>query len=119
MARSRRTARARKNPLLPEERAALRGEPCPEGGNPFTHLMLDRKNLASVWERWSAVVLAEWIAESPGTRPVAWWWYAAPEAVQGEPPPLKRQPRLLWDHNLLDSDEREAVEAMGLLKVAS
>ena len=83
MARSRRTARARKNPLLPEERAALRGEPCPEGGNPFTHLMLDRKNLASVWERWSAVVLAEWIAESPGTRPVAWWWYAAPEAVQG------------------------------------
>ena len=115
MARARRKARPKKNPLRPEERAVLRGEPCPEGGNRFTHLMLCRENLASVWERWGSELLDEWVAEEPGTRPAGWWWYSAPDAIQGDPPSLELQPRLLWDRDLLESEERKAVEKLGLL----
>lgn len=63
--------------LLPEERAILRGEPCPEGGDPF-HQFLFGGEERELWQQGGSDVVAEWITERPGTRPRAWWRFEAP-----------------------------------------
>lgn len=131
--RKRRKTRTRRPELRPEARAVLRGESCPDGGNPFAHLMLshgDVDELAAAWDQWGDDLTAEWIAERPGTRPVGWWVFAAPHVIksfaheevedwrrkrawlkrlhQGAPPE-REQARLLRKHDLMGPEELKAV----------
>lgn len=121
----------------------LRGEPCPEGGNPFSHLALrgchiDELELA--WDQWGTDITAEWISERPGTRPVGWWVFAAPHVIeslahgdvedwrrkstwrerlyQGSPSE-KQQAHLLRSHDLMGPEELRAVQKLGTLTEAA
>lgn len=139
MARKRRKARTkRQSRWLAEELAVLRGEPCPEGGNPFAHLELnhgDVEELAAAWEQWGDDLVAEWIKKRPGTRPVgfwAFWEFAPPVVIEGVapsqieswgrkaawthrlhrgPPSEEKQLRLLRDRDLLGPEELKAIQA--------
>lgn len=83
----RRGPKFRRGGITPAERAVLRGEPCPPDGNPFSHLMMSspgrdtefQAQLREAWEYAREELLAEWIRESPGTRPPGWWLFDAPE----------------------------------------
>lgn len=127
--RKRRKTRARRPELRPEARAVLRGEPCPEGGNRFRHLALRGchiDDLALAWEHWGSELLAEWITARPGTRPVGFWAFDAPQMAPREhwrqreaqgnrlyqgAPPEKEQARLLRKYDLLDPEELKAIQA--------
>ena len=126
-----------------EERAVLRGEPCPDGGNPFRHLMLshgDVDELALAWDHWGSDLTAEWIAERPGTRTVGWLVFAAPHVIESfahndvedwlrkadwskrlyqGPPPEKEQIRRLRKHDLLGPEELKPVQRLGTLTEAA
>jgi hypothetical protein len=76
--------------------ARLYDQPQAADANPFTVLDLDYPNdrtavwdgmtLAKVWAEYEAEVLADWIAENPGTRPSLWWKYSAPRQPLGAYP---------------------------------
>ena len=40
---------------------------------------------AELWAMWKGPLLAEWVAERPGTRPPAWWQFEAPELRKVRP----------------------------------
>lgn len=48
-----------------------------------------RDEARQMWEVYRDEIMADWIAENPGTRPRAWWWWDAPEMreqTKGDPP---------------------------------
>ena len=59
---------------------------------------LARERLCELWEIHSESYLSAWIAESPGTRPWAWWEFEAPEPRREVNPPAR------WFH-LVDEGE--------------
>ena len=127
--------------LRAEDRAVLRGEPCPEGGNPFHHLALSGchiDQLESTWEQHGAAVVAEWVAQNPASRPPGWWVFDAPQLIEGfalsdtiypeatderrrhaqlctrlheGPPP--DEARILSDHGQLSAEELDSLEVVG------
>jgi len=60
--------------------------------------------LREAWRSWRGDLLADWIAERPGTRPWAWWRYDAPERrqrIDGKPHPfdsIEREETLAEHH---------------------
>lgn len=50
--------------------------------NDFETFMLSANDekMKLLWEENKAVILQDWIAEHPGSRPAAWWCYDAPRA---------------------------------------
>ena len=42
---------------------------------------LDRPPLVDIWEACADLVLAQWIADWPGTRPRCWWRFSAPTSL--------------------------------------
>ena len=42
------------------------------------------EDLAELWREHAEAIVAEYVAEFPGTRPVRWWEYSAPRAKPGE-----------------------------------
>jgi len=96
---ARRTRRGTREAEMPPELAArLYDEPAPAGADTFLWLDLkfptvahDAKvwegmTLAEVWTEYGETVLADWIAERPGTRPSLWWLFSAPRQPVGTYP---------------------------------
>ncbi len=86
------------------------------------HLLCTRHTAAAADEAlsaWHAVrreVLPEWIAAHPGTRPLAWWRYEAPEAmrriVRGRGRAPTCDPLIYgWPENLVDRTDRVVIES--------
>lgn len=83
----RRRLRARRDAGMSDaERAALFDEELPEGHPESLAWFLlrhpDGKALAEVWTRHGDAATRAWARRYPGTRPSAWWRYAAPEPRQ-------------------------------------
>jgi hypothetical protein len=77
MARKRRVAKTRRE-LTEPEAAWLHSRLLPDGSRPIDIELLgcegDRRQL---WQAHGDDVVAEWIADNPGTRPAKWWKYTA------------------------------------------
>jgi hypothetical protein len=41
--------------------------------------------MREAWRRHGGVLLAQWVAQHPGTRPWAWWMFEAPDDAVGRP----------------------------------
>lgn len=76
-------------------------EPGPDEEGAFELFILrgNAQALRKVWEEVKERLLAEWIRERPGTRPLAWWMFDAPRdpsvmqgtAWEGTPPLPRRR----------------------------
>jgi hypothetical protein len=113
MAVKRRTPK-RRHVTDDEEEKWLRAEPC--GFIRF----IDEELLAELWQDHSERILAEHVAEWPGTRPRRWWQYDAPEQLavdetetaylerydskSGVDRAAKRLQRLSPSHGLIESE---------------
>lgn len=101
---TRRSRRGTREPEMPPELvAALFDEPMPADADPLLALDLkyptvqpdaivwESMTLAEVWAEYGDEVVADWIAERPGTRPSLWWLFSAPRLPVGTlPQPRKR-----------------------------
>lgn len=80
--------------------------------------LVSRCDLGAMREAWRelrAGLLADWIAEHPGTRPYAWWTFDAPERrrrIDGQPHPFDNAERIAkvehWRRDYPDVAGREA-----------
>jgi hypothetical protein len=99
MAVKRRTPK-RRQAADEEEEKWLRGEPC--GFIRF----IEEERLAKLWQDHRERIIAEHVAEWPGTRPCRWWQYDAPEELGTN----ETEAAFLERHGMLLSGERAAYE---------
>ena len=89
----RRKTRGSSDPDLPAAIIAhLFDEALPAECDPFLSLNLrfprpgeaiwNGQSIEAIWRDYGAEVVAQWIADKPGTRPALWWSYTAPEPRQ-------------------------------------
>ncbi len=109
-----------------------------ESGEPLFDGDAVQGDLATEWNRWGTVVLAEWIEARPGTRPAAWWifeglprfgprrqvrpgpaalasggyWFGVPRFYENVPVPGQFETELeyLRRYDALTEDERHLLE---------
>lgn len=108
MTAPRRPRRSRFTGLTPNEYSFLRDQPPGEPEKKWevwalnadcTPFREDRLSVADLWITHGDDVLAEWVAEAPGTRPSLWWRFSAPRATDNiperwhadTPPPIARR----------------------------
>lgn len=77
MPRPRRASRNRRQEPTEFERRWAFGEPL--GEYTTDQYFTSPERLREVWEELRGEVLAAWIEKRPGTRPLRWWEYDAPE----------------------------------------
>lgn len=53
-------------------------------GDGGTWIYFHQEDLVELWHAHGEAIVAEHVAESPGTRPVRWWEYSAPRAQPGD-----------------------------------
>lgn len=71
-----RTVRGRRGPPIdPDQWAVLNDQ---EPGNKFVRLIKREKQWLDLWNKHREAILANWVAQHPGTRPSFWWKYDAP-----------------------------------------
>lgn len=67
-------------PVDPDHLTLLRYGDHAEFDNVFTPNATPDAKRRALWAEHRDVILADWIAERPGTRPWAWWAFAAPRS---------------------------------------
>ena len=78
------------------------------------HSSLGGPTLGDLWREHGPAIVADWVRARPGTRPVCWWMFDAPDATDAtatawclfEPPQSAEQARLLTSWGLLLPGER-------------
>ena len=91
-------------------------------GHGFGHRHRGECDDAAMREAWSELrddILADWIAERPGSRPWAWWAFDATEPrrrIDGKPHPFdnRARERLVDQHRTPDDDRRRLTGAYRL-----
>ena len=107
MPRPRRAARSRRT-ISDALRRWAYGLEAIEGEKLFKYTTT-AEHFAGVWDALRDEVVADWIAEHPGTRPARWWGYDAPD----DPPVFESEAAYLDRLGLLTEGERDYLDEHG------